>query len=440
MGILEEIEGKLEDYAGVVGPEIINELVEYAKNSGTKRVFMVNSTKDGGGVAVLLNSIVPIMNNLGIETHWLDIRANPSFFATTKSFHNGLQGEKIDDPNQKIQDYMNFYENELESFNAHVLEHLNNLREGDVVVIHDPQPLGLIKYRRDDGSKWIWRCHIDTSNPNEEMWNFVHAMAEQYDARIVSKKEFMHGDLDWDIIPPSIDPLVTKNKKLDDEKVDEILDKYNIPKNKPFISQVSRFDKWKDPVGVIEAFRKAHKEVDCSLVLVYDGASDDPEGDMMYKLVKDAIDGEYSEDIHLVRGDREDVVNTFQSKATVVLQKSLREGFALTVSEALWKATPVIATRIGGIPLQVVDDYNGYLVEPYSYGVFDEVREKHINDTAEKIVSILSDEQKARKMSENAKKHVMENFLVTRHVKDYLQLFIKLTQKEKPVLVETERS
>ena len=289
MGILEEIEGKLEDYEKVVGSEDINELVEYAKESGAKRVFMINSTKNGGGVAVLLNSIVPIMNNLGIETLWLELKADPSFFETTKAFHNGLQGEKISDAYEKIENYTKFYEEELEDYNQHILEYLNNLREGDMVVIHDPQPLGLIKYRKDDGSKWIWRCHIDTSNPNEDMWNFVHTMAERYDARIVSREAFKHGDLDWDVIPPSIDPLVTKNKELDPSRMQEIIESYEIPQDKPMISQVSRFEKWKDPVGVIESFRKARKSVDCSLVLVFDGASDDPEGDMMHKMVMMAI-------------------------------------------------------------------------------------------------------------------------------------------------------
>lgn len=430
MGFLEDIEGKLEDYETVVGSEDIKELIDYAKSANTKRVFMINSTKNGGGVAVLLNSIVPIMNNLGIETFWLELKADTSFFETTKAFHNGLQGEKMPSAYEKIDNYTSFYEDDLEKYNQHILEYLDDLGEGDIVVIHDPQPLGLIKYRKNDGSRWIWRCHIDTSDPDKELWDFVHSMAKRYDARIVSKEDFSHGDLEWVVIPPSIDPLITKNKQLEEDVLRKIVSSYDVPLDRPIISQISRFDKWKDPVGVIEAFRMARTEVDCSLVLVFDGASDDPEGDMMYKLVTDSIaDGEYSDDIYLVRGDKEETVNAFQTISSIVLQKSLREGFALTVSEALWKATPVIATRIGGIPLQVIDDFDGYLVEPYSYGIHDSQRDEHIRTTAESIVKILGDEEKAKVMSENAKQHVKDNFLVTRHVKDYLELFRNVTSE-----------
>ncbi|MFW6231410.1 MAG: glycosyltransferase [Nanoarchaeota archaeon] len=423
METTDSLVGNVEAYEPIVGEDYIAELKKMAHDLPIRRVFMVNSTKTQGGVAVLLQSIVPMLQSLGIETYWLELKAYTKFFETTKSFHNGLQGEKFDNIEEHIAKYKSFYENEVETYNKHIIDYLDGLGEGDIVIIHDPQPLGLIKYRnKDDGSKWIWRCHIDSSKPDQKLWDFVYSLASQYDARIVSKEAFMHGDLSWVVIPPSIDPMTVKNRDMDPEKVVDILKTFNIPQDKPFAVQVSRLDKWKDPVGVIEAFRKAREEVDASLVLVYDGASDDPEGDMMFQKVLEALEGKYSDDIYLIRGDKQEVVNTFQRAASVVFQKSLKEGFALTVSEALWKATPVIATEVGGIPLQVVHDKNGYLLPPYEMDVFDEKREAHIDAAAHYLKEILGNGMKAAEMGREAKEHVRKNFLVTRHVRDYLAL------------------
>ena len=428
MAKIELMNKGLQDYAEIVGNDYIDKLKQIAKDSKTKRVFMVNSTKDGGGVAVLLSSIIPFLNNLGIETHWLDIKGDQEFFTATKSFHNGIQGEIIPDISEKIKSYEEFFERRFWTYNQHLIEMLENLSEGDVVVMHDPQPLLLINMRKNDGSKWIWRCHIDVSKPDETLWNFVSSLARKYDARIVSKEEFKDKSMDWYIMPPSIDPLTIKNIEMSKTEMEEILSKFNISISKPIISQVSRLDKWKDPVGVIDVFREVRKEKDCSLVLVYDGACDDPEGDMMLQKVLEAIDGEYSDDIHLVVGDKEEVVNTFQSYSSVVLQKSLKEGFALTVSEALWKATPVVASRVGGIPLQVIDGRNGYLVHPYNLNEESEDRTDHIKKTAESVLDILNNQEKAEEMGIAAKEHVKENFLVTRQVKDYLNIFKDLNE------------
>ncbi len=420
---------KLEDYAKVVGNEEIENLKRIAKESNAKRVFMVNSTKDGGGVAVLLSSIIPLLNNLGIETHWLDIKGDSEFFEATKSFHNAMQGEDIEDITERIQAYKDFYSNRFWSYNQHLIDMIENLGEGDIIVIHDPQPLLLIEMKKESKSKWIWRSHIDTSKPNEELWGFVSNLAKKYDARIVSKEEFKHGDMDWVVIPPSIDPLAKKNISMDIDEMKDILEKFKISADKPIISQISRLDKWKDPVGVIDVFRKVRAEQDCSLVLVYDGASDDPEGDMMHQMVMENIEGPYSDDIHLVRGDMEDVVNTFQSMASVVLQKSLKEGFALTVSEALWKATPVVASEVGGIPLQVINGNNGYLVKPYNLNEKSDERRNHIEETANSVLNIIKNKEKNKEMGLAAKEHVRNNFLVTRHVKDYLNLFTELNSQ-----------
>ncbi len=440
---LGDFKGELSGYAKVVGSGYIESMKKAAEESGAKRVFMVNATKNGGGVAILMNSIVPIMNNLRIETHWLELKANPEFFNVTKSFHNGLQGEKFDNIDDKIEEYKRFYEEDFQKYNEEIMGFLDSLGKGDMVVIHDPQPLGMIDYRKDDGSTWIWRCHIDSSHPDEKLWNFVEDLAKKYDKRIVSKDEFKHGDLDWEIIPPSIDPTILMNKDIDDDVADDIIEILGVPRDKPMITQVSRFDKWKDPVGVVEVFSRVRKDVDCSLVLVYNGASDDPEGDMMYKKVSESIEKcEYSDDIHLVRGDRQTIVNVFQRASDVVLQKSLREGFALTVSEALWKASPVVATKVGGIPLQVIDGFNGYLVEPYDYGVNDERRESHIGEVASKVASILLDEEKAKELGENAKEYVRKNFLITRQVMDYLELFkkLKVRMEEAPEIEVSQES
>jgi trehalose synthase len=279
----------------------------------------------------------------------------------------------------------------------------------------------------------VWRCHIDIGKPNKAVWDYVHKMAAQYDKGIVSASHFKQGNgISWEIIPPAIDPLTEKNRELDEHEIKAILKKHNIPSDKPFITQVSRFDPWKDPKGVIAAFREARKTVDCNLVFVYNGASDDPQGDIIRQQVLDAIDkGAYKDDIYTVRGDDPKVVNAFQRASAVVLQKSIKEGFALTVSEALWKGTPVIATDVGGIPLQVKHGENGYLARSYRIDQYgqpenDSERQAHIKEVAQYICELVSHPRKAKTMGKAGKEHVRKNFLITRLMRDYLRLLRSL--------------
>jgi trehalose synthase len=423
---------KLEHYKTIVGEEKINELYKLSEKLKDKKIVMINSTDKGGGVAEILWSLIPLFNELGIETKWLVLEGEEDFFDATKSFHNALQGELNKDIKNKISKYKNFYDNKLEELNKPIIDYLKNVNSSDIVVCHDPQPLGLIKYRKEDDSKWVWRKHIDTSNPLPELWDYIYDMAHKYNKIIVSKEDFIRGDKEkYIIIPPSIDPFTEKNKKLSEEKTKEILLKYNVPLNKPLISQISRLDKWKDPIGVIEAYRKIRKKIDCNLALVYNGATDDPEGEIMYQKVLEAKKGENEEGIYLIKGDDPLLVNVIQKHSEVVLQKSLKEGFALTVSEALFKETPVIGSNVGGIPLQIIHNKNGYLVDKYEINEKEEAinpeeKEKHIEKVSEYAIELLSNSEKRKEMGKQCKEIVKEKFLMIRHLKDYLNLFNSL--------------
>ncbi len=419
----------LDEYRSLVGDSIIDELYSLAQRLHDKRVVFINSTKKGGGVATLLQSIVPYFEDLGIHTEWYDLRGEDSFFTVTKSFHNALQGESHKALTQAIADYEAFFETSFADLNPHIVKRLSQCSSSDIIVIHDPQPLALINQRNlSDESTWIWRCHIDLSSPQEELWKYVQPLIASYDAAIVSKDEFKHGmNIDWHIIPPSIDAFISKNTEVSEKTAERVFDLTGVPRDKPVISQISRLDKWKDPVGVIEVFKRVRKEHDCSLVLVYNGARDDPEGEMMLKRVKRAREGPFEDDIHLVWGDDQDVVKTFQAYSRVVLQKSLKEGFALTVSEAMWKQTPVIGSKVGGIPLQIKHGESGYLVDSYERSdQHSSAQERHYETTARYVLDLITHPEKANLFGRSARERVRENFLVTRHIKQYLELFCSL--------------
>jgi len=430
-----DITEKLHGYVRFVGKDYINLLYSYAKPLKGKRAVMINSTKDGGGVAELLMSVVPCFEELGIATSWLELKAPYEFFSVTKAFHNALQGESIDSLESKIHAYENFYRELVEEFNRPIIETLNSLSSSDFVIIHDPQPLALVNYRKKDGSKWLWRNHIDTTKPNKELWQFVYNLASRYDLIITSKKNFIQGDSSkYKVIHPSIDPLTDKNRDMSTDEIMLKFEQYSIPIDKPIVLQVSRFDKWKDPMGVIEAYHKVReKGVNCSLVMLGHFASDDPEGPALYEQMMDYKSKHAcGDDIYLISSHDPLLVNALQRTARVVLQKSLREGFALTVSEALWKCTPVIATDIGGIPLQIQHNKNGYLVECYDIDengqpISSEERDNHISKVAHYICKLVSDSKMAEEMGEHGKEHVRNNFLITRKLKDYLELFNSLT-------------
>ena len=353
----------VEDYEQLVGAETVERILKKAERLRDMHVANVSSTYYGGGVAEILSSLTVLMNTSGIRTGWRVIQGRPDFFSITKRMHNALQGGDI-----KLTDLkMSIYE-EVVYENA-VRNHLDH----DLVIVHDPQPLPIIRHYRKH-APWIWRCHVDLSNPNAELWSYL-ASFESYDAVVLSLPEYAQKlSVPQRFIMPAINPFSTTNKDLSEDEIAERLRRYDIPTDLPLVVQVSRFDKWKDPQGVIEAFNIARKQVDCTLVLVGNVATDDPEGQDVFA----SLCGCGEERIRILSVQDSALVNALQRRAAVVLQKSLREGFGLTVTEAMWKETPVIGGRVGGIKHQIEDGVNGFLVD-------------NIAQAAERIVQLLKD-------------------------------------------------
>ena len=397
----------LEEYRSIVGDDVIAEIYKTARPLYGKRVLHVNSTYYGGGVAEMLHSIVPLLNAAGVEADWRTLRGTPEFFAITKKFHNAIQGESIHMTEIKASLYV---ENNRD-FAAYCKI------DADCVFIHDPQPLPLIRFYR-KAQPWLWRCHVDLSHPNEALWDFLKGFILAYDGIIVSDEQYVREDLpvSYSIIDPAIDPLSTKNRDIPDELIQRTLAKYGVPVDKPLITQISRFDKWKDPAGVIEVFKLVRKECDCRLVLCGSMATDDPEGWDLFEKTR-ALAGSMldNKDVMLITAEDNILVNALQRSSNVILQKSLREGFGLTVTEALWKAKPVVASNVGGIPRQMIDNSPGYLVDPHDTAGW-----------AERICHLLNHERIARTMAEMGKEHVRKNYLITRHVIDDLRLLSKV--------------
>lgn len=387
---------RIEDYERYVGAETVERILDKSRPFQDRYVANVNSTYYGGGVAELLGPLVLLMNGLGIRTEWRVIQGNPDFFSITKKMHNALQGGEINLSDRKKQIYEDVIrENSLRNY----LEH-------DMVIIHDPQPLPMIEHYRKRGP-WIWRCHVDLSCPHKELWHYFVPFIEKYDAVILSIKEYMQNlKTPTLFFLPAIDPFSTKNRELDDQEIDERLEHYGIPDDLPLVVQISRFDYWKDPQGVIDAFKIARKEVDCTLVLLGNVATDDPEGTQVYESL---LDCQEERIIILSRQDTA-LVNALQARAAVVLQKSIREGFGLTVSEAMWKGTPVIGGNVGGIRYQIEDGVNGFLVST-------------VEQAAERIVTLLKDENLRREMGEKGREKVRQNFLLSRYLEQYIDLF-----------------
>jgi trehalose synthase len=336
---------KIEDYIPIVGQSVVDDLKLIAEKLKGKVIQHINSTSVGGGVAEILNCMMPLLKELGIDTRWDLIKGGEQFFEVTKKFHNALHGraEEINQRNFDI--FMESSQKNIDEVSIY----------GDIVFIHDPQPIALIKKKADN--KWIWRCHVDVSNPHERVWQFLMNFIVNYDSAVFSAPAFSHRlPIRQFSISPSIDPLSDKNKELPQEIIDKVLKKYSISKNKPIITQISRFDRLKDPVGVIEAYQQVKKYIDCQLILAGGGATDDPEGIQVFTEVKEKA--KQNKDIHILLLPQNDIeINALQRASTIIIQKSLREGFGLTVTEALWKAKPVVASNVGGIPLQIKHKY-----------------------------------------------------------------------------------
>ncbi len=394
----------LADYQEIVGEGVIDELRVVADRVRGRSMQHINSTSVGGGVAEILTRLVPLMNELGVQASWDVIKGDQAFFNVTKAFHNALHGKQ-----EEITDNM------LDIFRATTEANLRDVSiTGDVVLIHDPQPAGLIRKKRDVGRHWVWRCHIDVSTPQADVWNFLRPYVDQYGGAIFSMPDFAQQlSVPQFRIAPSIDPLSDKNRELDKATVLQVLEKYHIDPDRPILTQVSRFDRLKDPVGVIAAYRIVKKRQDCQLVLAGGGAPDDPEGEAVLSEVREAAAND--PDIHVLLlppfSDLE--INALVRGSTVVLQKSIREGFGLTVSEALWKRKPVIGGAVGGIKLQIIDGVTGFLVHSPE-------------GAATRIAELLRDRRLRDRIGENGYQHVKQNFLVTRHVKDYILIMLAL--------------
>ncbi len=386
----------IDDYEKHVGAETIARIKRKAEAVKDLRVVNINSTYYGGGVSVLLGSMTVLMNGLGIETGWRTIHGPPDFFSVTKKMHNALQAGEMNwsERKQEIYEYVN-YENAI-------INHLTH----DIVIVHDPQPLPLINHYRKIGP-WIWRCHIDLEQPQGDLWSYLTRFVDQYDAVILSNEAYAQKvNTPQVFFMPAIDPFSIVNCDMDDAACEERLRHYSIPTDLPLIVQVSRFDRWKDPEGVIEAFKIARKEVPCRLVLLGNVATDDPEGPEVY----DSLLSNESDEIIIMSQQDGALVNALQRKAAVVMQKSIREGFGLTVSEAMWKGTPVIGGNVGGIKLQIEDGVNGFLVNS-------------VEEAASKLVTLLQHPERYEEVAVNAKETVREKFLLSRYVEQYLDLF-----------------
>ncbi|PCN50215.1 glycosyl transferase family 1 [Candidatus Geothermarchaeota archaeon ex4572_27] len=398
---------RIEDYEGIIGRDEVDSILELAERVRGAKVVHVNATAYGGGVAEILKNLVPLARSIGLDARWQVLKAPPEFFGVTKRLHNALQG----DGSVKITEDMFALYLRVNDENASTLD-----LDGDVVVIHDPQPLPLIEHRR--GGKWVWRCHIDTSEPNEEVWRMLRGFVARYDAVIYSLERFVPRDLAGIkvfIRYPSIDPLSDKNRPLRPSEVLGALERFGIDPDRPIIGQVARFDPWKDPLGVIEVYERVKERVpEVQLVMVGSFAHDDPEGVEWYGRTVRRAEG--LRDVHILTnldgvGDLE--VNALQRAFTVALQLSTREGFGLAVTEALWKEVPVVARRAGGIPLQVIDGVTGYLVDS-------------LEEAVERVVMLLRRPWLARMLGRNGREHVKYNFLITRDLKDYLRMHIDL--------------
>jgi trehalose synthase len=402
----------LADYRPIVGDAAVDEIQRLAEPLRGARVLHLNATAFGGGVAEILSALIPLLNDLGLKADWQIISGADEFFAVTKAIHNGLQGMFVPWTPAMRDTWLHY--NRL---NADLMD-----GEYDFVVVHDPQPAGVLALGLERGrpkvGKWVWRCHIDLTAAQPELWDFLRTSLAPYDAAVFTLKRYAKRDVPTPRVfffPPAIDPLSPKNVLLARDTVDAILSRYAIDPRRPLLTQVSRFDPWKDPLGVIDAYRMVKREIpEVQLVLVASMAHDDPEGWSYYE--RTARRAGEDMDIQILTnltGAGNVEVNAIQTAARVVVQKSLREGFGLVVSEALWKGRPVVAANVGGIPLQVLDGRTGYLATSAAA-------------CAERILYLLRHPEEANSMGAAGREHVRANFLITRYLCDHLKMYTAL--------------
>jgi trehalose synthase len=386
---------KIDDYRAIVGNDEIDELYLFAERLKGKSVQNINSTSVGGGVAEILSRMIPLLRDLGIDAYWDVIKGDEKFFTITKNMHNALHGLSVDLTDDDWRYFLEVNRNNAEDSDLF----------GDIIFIHDPQPIALVEKKEKIGKKWIWRCHIDITEAQDKVMKSLTDLINRYDSAVFSAPSFSRPDLSVKqiLISPSIDPLSEKNMELPEAVLDSVIDRYGLDGDRPIVTQISRFDRLKDPLGVIEVYENVKNHVDCQLVLAGGGAADDPEGPRILDQIKS--EAESDPDIHVIylppSSDIE--VNALQRISTVILQKSIREGFGLTVTEALWKSKPVIASAVGGIPLQIRHKYSGILT--YS-----------IPGTVHYLKELLNEPDYAMKLGQNGKEHVRNNFLITRHI------------------------
>jgi trehalose synthase len=398
----------LENYAEVVGAGEIEELRALARPLRGRGIEMINSTAVGGGVAEILNRLVPLAEELDLGIRWDVMKGAEEFFDVTKSFHNALHGAPYHPKPKDFEIFLSHNERNRASLPL----------DAEFVVIHDPQPAALIDARQPGLNHWVWRCHIDLSHPNRAVWDFLEKFVSRYDAAMFSSPEFSRQlPIPQYLFYPAIDPLSEKNSPLDPEFIQQVLGRYQIDPQRPILTQISRFDRLKDPVGVIRAYRIVKRYFDCQLVLAGGSASDDPEGALVLKDVLRAADKDPDIKILELPAWAPLEVNALQRASTIVVQKSLREGFGLTVSEALWKKKPVVASAVGGIPSQIIHKHTGLLAHS-------------VEGTAYQIRFLLSHPEIAAKLGENGHQHVKENFLITQKLKRYLALFLLLDRRQ----------
>lgn len=395
----------LKSYAKVAGEDAVLKLQQLAAPMKGAKFVHVNSTRVGGGVAEILMKMVPLMNELGIETSWEVITGEDKFYQCTKGMHNGLQGDPVDISDELL----NAYE-ETNAKNAETLRPI--LENADYVIIHDPQPAPLLSLCSNRKGKWVWRCHIDASKPHPPVWNYLSQYVKDYDASFFSLADFAqqlpHTQY---LIPPSIDALSEKNMDLDQSEIESVYGEFDLDSERPIMLQVSRYDRFKDPIGVIKAYKFVKESVpEIQLVLAGGGATDDPEGEEVLREVREAAGTDSDIHILLLPPDAHRTINALQRVSDIILQKSLKEGFGLTVTEAMWKGKPVIGGNTGGIRLQIVNHHTGFLVDTPE-------------GAALRIIELLQNPEKMKQMGVNAKEYVRENFLNTRHLREILSLF-----------------